>query len=72
MKPLLASLSDAAHDHILDRGRIDPGAFDNGVQRQRAEIDRMPAGKAAVAATTGRPRGFYDECFSHVHTPASS
>ena len=47
---LLSCLADAAHDHILHGGRIDAGAIDQRVEDRRAEIGRMHAHQAALAA----------------------
>ena len=39
---LLAGLADAAHDDVLDRGRVDAGALDQGVEHLRGQVGRMP------------------------------
>jgi len=38
---LLPALADAAHDHIVDRVRVDTGAPHDGIERERGQIDRV-------------------------------
>jgi hypothetical protein len=66
---LLADLHDAAHDDVLDGGRIDAGAVDKRVEDRGSQIDRMPAGETAAAPAAGRPYYVDDEGFGHVFFP---
>src|SRR5690606_12358510 len=52
---LLADLADAAADDVVDEGRIEVVAADNGVEHPREEVDRMRAAQhpARLAAPTG-------------------
>ena len=69
MEGLLARLADAAHDHIVDRGRIDPGAVDQGVQHLRGQIDRVPVLQRAAALAPGGAHRIDDIGLGHSRSP---
>ena len=62
---LLAGLTDAAHDHVLDQGGIRAGAGDEPVQYFAGEVGRVPARHAAALAASGGAGGGDDIGFSH-------
>ena len=43
VKSLLSGLADAAHDDIVDRRRINPRPFYQGVENAGGQVCRMPA-----------------------------
>ena len=62
---LLAGLTDAAHDDVLDQGGIGARAGDEPVQHFAGEVGRMPARHAAALAASGGAGGGDDIGFSH-------
>jgi hypothetical protein len=63
---LLAGLTDAAHDHVLDQSRVEPGTFDQGVEHLRGHVGRVPVLEGAAAAAAGGAGGGDDIGFGHV------
>ena len=62
---LLAHLHDAAHDHIVDEGRVDTSALDECLHGFGGEVDRVPVLQLAVAATERGTDGVDDDCSGH-------
>ena len=65
MERLLARLGDAAHDHVVDRGGIDPRPLGDRIEADRGEIDGMDAGEAPAFAAPGGAAGGDDIGFWH-------
>ena len=63
---LLADLANAAPDHVLDYGRVDPGPFGQGGQHMRGQVGRVHAGQAPIALADRRPDCLDDDCVPHV------
>jgi hypothetical protein len=66
---LLADLHDAAHDHIVDQGRIGARAIDQAVDDLAGEVGRMDAGETASLAPASGARGGDDIGFGHGGPP---
>ena len=62
---LVADLHDAAHDHVLDERRVDPGALDERVKRVRGQIDGVGVLELAVAPPERGADGVDDDCGGH-------
>src|SRR3546814_11653675 len=62
LEALLPGLTDATHDHILNRHGIDAGPLDHAVQDLASQICRMPASQSATARSAERRVG--TECVS--------
>src|SRR5208337_3475348 len=64
-KGLLSRLCHAAHDHVVDGCRIDPGTVDEGIQHFTAQVRGVPSSKLAVPATAGRSGRINNIGFGH-------
>ena len=62
---LLAGLADAAHDDVVDRGRVDAGAVDQRVEHLRGHVGRMPVLERAALAAAGGAHRVDDIGFGH-------
>jgi hypothetical protein len=62
---LLADLTDAPHQHVLDGGGVNACLIHESIEDLPSEIDGMPAGEASVAPAACGALGRDDECFSH-------
>ena len=65
MQSLLARLGNTTNDDVVHSFARHAGPRDDRVEDLCAEIDRVPAGKAATATSTGGTDGGYDICFCH-------
>ena len=50
---LLADLHDAAHDHVVDQGRVEVVALDQGLQGLGAQVGGVPVAELPVALAPG-------------------
>ncbi|MCY1220328.1 hypothetical protein D9M72_323380 [compost metagenome] len=66
---LLASLADAAQDHVFDQDRIRAAARDQRIEHLGGEVDRMPAREAAAAAASGPAGRGNDEASGMKRSP---
>ena len=62
---LVPHLHDAAHDHVLDQLRVEAGALDQSVQRERGEIDGVDVLERAVPPPLGGADGVDDDGRGH-------
>src|SRR5580704_19609152 len=63
---LRADLGDAAHDHVVDRGGVHPGAVHQRPQGVRPEVDRVDPGQGPVPpADRGANRPGYERFRHH-------
>jgi hypothetical protein len=60
-RSLLVGFGHAADDDVFDVARVDPRALDHRAHRRDAEVDRMDAGEASLAAAARRATGIDDE-----------
>ena len=65
---LRADLRDAAHDHIFDRRRVDPGACDQFPQHVRCEVGGVDRREATVPLANGASNRPDDVCLRHDAT----
>ena len=65
MKTLLADLTDATGDDILDGRGVDPATLDQCIKHCRAEIGRMPLAQCASALGASGSNGFDDISGAH-------
>ena len=68
MEGLLAHLADAAHDHVLDRRRIDAGALDQRIEYFGCHVGGMPVLQRPASFPTGGAGGGDDIGFGHART----
>ena len=62
-----ALLQGRAHDHVLDLGRIDPGASDGVLHRMGAQLLRLGVVEGpAIGAPDRGPGGRDDDGFTHL------
>ena len=61
VQALLARLHDATHDHVLDQRRVEVVALDQGTERLRREVDRMPVLQLPVALPSRGADGIDDD-----------
>jgi hypothetical protein len=66
LEGLLSGLPDAAHDHVLDHGRIDPGALNERVQHFGRHVGRMPILQRTTAPATGGAHRLDDISLCHM------
>jgi hypothetical protein len=62
---LLADLTYTPQDDILDQGRVDISALDEGIQHCCSEIDWMHTSQSPLAATASGPHGSNDVSLCH-------
>ncbi|GGZ17342.1 hypothetical protein GCM10011614_34840 [Novosphingobium colocasiae] len=62
---LFATLRDAAHDNILDRGGIDSRSVKQCVQALGSKIIGVPSGEFTISTTTGRAHSINNIGFRH-------
>src|SRR3546814_183992 len=67
LEALLPGLTDATHDHILNRHGIDAGPLDHAVQDLASQICRMPASQSATAAPSCRANCLNNICICHIN-----
>src|SRR5690606_9450981 len=60
-----AGLHDAPHDDVVDQGGVQVVALRQGLEGLGGEVDRVPAGQGAVAATAGCADDVDDHCVGH-------
>src|SRR6202022_2129388 len=58
---LLADLIDTAPDHIVNLGRVDPGALDQTFQRKAEHFDGVPGAELATPLAEGGAQGANDD-----------
>ena len=63
---LLTDLHDAAHDDVVNHGRVEAVALFEGLQHVCCEVDGVLILQLAVALATRGADGIDDHCFSHV------
>ena len=63
---LLAGLAHAAEDDVVDQGRVDPIAFNDGAQCHRSEIDRVNILEAPVASANRGTNRIDDDRTAHT------
>ena len=63
---LLPALHDAAHDDIVDRCAVDPGAGNNRIEHMCCHVYRMGPGQLAAAFATGSTDCVHDIGFGHA------
>ena len=62
---LLAHLRHAAHHHVVDERRIEPGAIGERLERLGGEVDGVPVAQLAVALPQRGPDGVDDHRGRH-------
>ena len=62
---LLGHLHDAAHDHVVDQGRVQLVALGQGLQGLGGQVDGVPVAELPVALPAGGPDGVDDHCGGH-------
>ena len=63
---LLADLSNAARDDVVDERRIQLGSLDDGLERVSQQVHRVPVFERAVAAAHGRSNSINNNGFAHA------
>ncbi len=66
MRRLFADLADAAHDHIIDRRRVDRCAPDEFVKHGSAQIGGMPVAQPSISSATGSACRRHDIGLAHI------
>jgi hypothetical protein len=69
VQALVADLADAAHDHVVDQGGVEPVALHELLQHLTGEVGGVPAGELAVALAAGGADGVDDDCSGHGVAP---
>ena len=62
---LLGDLHDAAHDHVVDLGRVELVALRHRLEGLGGQVDGVPVAQLAVALPAGGPDGVDDDCGGH-------
>ena len=62
---LLGDLHDAAHDHVVDQGRVELVALGQGLERLGGQVDGVPVAELPVALPSGGPDGVDDDGGGH-------
>ena len=62
---LLADLADAAPEHVVDHGRVEPGALDQGVEHGGGEVDGWTPDNPPPRLPDRRPDGGTDDGIPH-------
>ena len=64
----LAGRHDVAHDHFGQQGRINPGALDGRLDRDRAQLRRRDAAQRTLEFPDGRTGGAEDDDIAAAST----
>src|SRR5439155_4475824 len=67
---LFPRLCDATSDDVVDALRVDAGAIDESLQRERQQVARVPTGKCALALGDRRAHGVDDDRLADLHARA--
>ena len=62
---LLGHLHDAAHDHVVDQGRVQLVALGQGLEGLGGQVHGVPVAELPVALPAGGPDGVNDDCGGH-------
>ena len=62
---LLGDLHDAAHDHVVDQGRVQLVALRHRLEGLGGQVHGVPVAELPVALSAGGPDGVDDHCGGH-------